>query len=597
MTDVWLDGTCIGEVENAEAFIKQFKDLRRSNELPWQLSIRWDKDFDTIYIWSDPGRPLRPLIVVENGKSKLDEETLQLIKENKLSWNDLMQKGIIEYLDASEEDNCLVALDQSELKPEHTHLEIDPVAMFGTITSLVPYANHNQTARLNRGSKTQKQALGLYAANYPCLLDTDVSILHYPQKPLVRSFVYDSIKFYPAGQNMIVAIMTQQGYNMEDAIVMNKGSVDRGLARSTYFTPYTAIELHYTGNLKDEIRIPPKDAIGYKEESKYKHLEEDGICYAEARLSEKDVVIGKVSPPRFLGEVGEMSIAKAKKENSTTLKQEERGIADWIVITCDNEKNKLVHVRCRDLRIPELGDKFSTVHGQKGVIGLLVPEHEVPFTASGMKPDIIFNPHAIPSRMTLGYLLELLAGKVAALKAETVDATPFAGTPAEVLEQELIKLGFRPDGKETMYDPVTGKQFEAKIFIGCMYYLKLKYMVMNKMHARATGRVTLLTRQPVEGRAKGGALRLGEMEKDAIVAHGASLLLKERFSSDNTIIWICPECGSIGVKDRIRKTEYCPFCGEIALEPVEISYAAKLLFDELTSMHIYTKFKLKNKFE
>jgi DNA-directed RNA polymerase subunit B len=256
-----------------------------------------------------------------------------------------------------------------------------------------------------------------------------------------------------------------------------------------------------------------------------------------------------------------------------------------------------VQVKTRDPRIPELGDKFATSHGQKGVIGAIIPEEDVPFTSRGIRPDVIFNPHGLPSRMTVGYLMELLAGKVGCLRGETVDGTPFSGESKGDLEAQLKKLGFRFDGKETMYNGVTGKKFDIKIFVGDLYYLKLKYMVGNKIHARASGKIALLTRQPVEGRSKGGALRLGEMEQQALVAHGASLLLKERYDSDKIVLNICTRCGSIAIEDNIRNKIICPICGAEEAEPVEVSYAFKLLLEELQGLHIHTKFGLKNKYE
>jgi len=466
----------------------------------------------------------------------------------------------------------------------------------GLVTSLVPYGNHDQSSRLNRGSKTQKQALGLYAANYLCRIDTDVSILHYPQKPIVRSFVYDTLNVYPAGQNLVVAVMTYEGYNTEDALILNKSSIERGMGRSTYFRPYKTSELHYAGGLADQIVLPEKDTLGYRTEESYRFLEDDGIVYPEAKLNEGDVVTGKVSPPKFLSEAREITI-KTKKEASSVVRQEEKATIDAAFITIDEEGNKIVQVRTRDERIPELGDKFSTSHGQKGVIGRIVEENDMPFTARGIRPDIIFNPHGIPGRMTVGYLLELLAGKVGCLGGRTIDGTSFSGESGEDLSKELEKLGFRCDGKETLYDGITGKMMNVKIYIGNMYYLKLKYMVSNKMHARASGKVTLLTRQPIEGRSIGGALRLGEMEQQALVAHGASLLLKERYDSDKVVVYICSKCGAMAVKDTIHNKLSCPTCNSQEIEPVEMSYAFKLLVEELQGMHIQTHFELKNKYE
>ncbi|MFH1503194.1 MAG: DNA-directed RNA polymerase subunit B [Candidatus Diapherotrites archaeon] len=594
--DVFFNGMFIGTVEDGKKFVKQIREKRRENQLPAQMNFREDEGIKTIYISTEAGRVLRPLIVVENGISKIKSEHLVQIEQEEMKWNDLVQKGIIEYLDAAEEENALITLNEESLTQEHTHLEIDPVSLFGTVTSLVPYGNHDQSSRLNRGSKTQKQALGLYAANYLCRLDTDVSILQYPQKPIVRSFVYDTLNIYPAGQNLVVAIMSYEGYNMEDSLVFNKGSLDRGVGRSFYFRPYSAVEMNYAGGLKDEIAIPEKDSSGYKVESAYRFLEDDGIIYPEAAINEGEVMIGKMSPPKFLSEAREISI-RTKKESSVTMRQEEKGIVESVFITEDNEGNKIVQVKTRDQRIPELGDKFATSHGQKGVIGMIIPEEDLPFTSKGIRPDILFNPHGLPSRMTVGYLLELLAGKVGCLKGEIIDGTSFCGIGKKDLEEQLEELGFRFDGKETMYSGITGKKILSKIFIGNLYYLKLKYMVGNKMHGRASGKIALLTRQPIEGRSRGGALRLGEMEQQALVAHGASLLLKERYDSDKVVLPICSKCGAIAIEDNIRLKTFCPICNSEDIEPVEVSYAFKLLLEELQGLHINTSFKLKNKYE
>ena len=280
-----------------------------------------------------------------------------------------------------------------------------------------------------------------------------------------------------------------------------------------------------------------------------------------------------------------------------SIKQEERGTIESVFVTEDAGGNKIVRVKTRDLRIPELGDKFATSHGQKGVIGLISDEEDIPFTSKGVRPDIIFNPHGLPSRMTVGYLLELLAGKVGCLKGEIVDGTSFSGASKEELEEQLKKFGFRYDGKETMYNGITGKKMKAKIFIGNLYYLKLKYMVANKLHGRASGKVALLTRQPIEGRSRGGALRLGEMEQQALVAHGASLLLKERYDSDKILLPICTNCGSVAIEDNIRNKKICSVCASEEVEFVEVSYAFKLLIEELQGLHIHTTFGLKNKYE
>ncbi|MFH1325331.1 MAG: DNA-directed RNA polymerase subunit B'' [archaeon] len=595
-TDVFINGRFAGSANSPEDFIKNIKEKRRNGEFPLQMNIGRDFELEIITISTEPGRALRPLIIVDNGVSRLTQNHLVQLEQGEITWSDLLKQKVIEYLDTAEEENALVALYENELTPEHTHLEIDSMDLFGVVTSLVPYGNHDQAPRLNRGSKTQKQALGLYAANYLCRLDTDVSILQYPQRPIVRSFVYDTLNTYPAGQNLIVAVMTHEGYNMKDALVFNKGSLDRGVGRSFYFRPYSAIEMNYAGNLKDEIVVPDKDTSGYKTEESYKYLEDDGIVYPEADIGEGEVLIGKTSPPKFLSEAREISV-RTKKDSSVTMRQEEKGTVESVFVTRDAEGNKIVQIKTRDLRIPEIGDKFATSHGQKGVIGAIVAESDMPFTSRGIKPDVIFNPHGLPSRMTMGYLIEMLGGKIGCLRGEVVDGTPFSGETKKELEEQLKEFGFRYDGKETMYNPVTGKKITSKIFVGSIYYLKLKHMVANKLHGRASGKIALLTRQPIEGRSRGGALRLGEMEQQALVAHGASLLLKERYDSDRVVLHICTKCGAVAVEDNIRNKIYCPICNSEEAEAVEISYAFKLLIEELQGLHIQTKFKLKNKYE
>ncbi len=595
-SDVFIDGVFVGTTDDMSGFVKEFREKRRNGEIPHEISISENSDLDTIRISIGEGRVLRPLIIVENGVPKLTEEHLIKLEEGSLDWNGLLKEGVIEYLDASEEENALVALYPEELTPEHTHLEIDPIDLLGVITSLVPFCNHDQSSRLLRVSKAQKQSIGLYAANYHSRLDTDVGILEYPQKPIVRSFVYDSLNIYPAGQNIIVAIVSGEGYSIDDAIVMNKGSVDRGLGRSFFFRPYNTVEMNYAGGLKDEIKIPDKDVTGYRTEESYRLLEEDGIASPESEAKPGEVLIGKESPPKFLSESREISI-RTKKESSVTMRQEEEGVVDSVFITVDDEGNKIVQVKTRDQRVPEIGDKFATPHGQKGVIGFLMPEQDIPFTVKGIKPDILFNPHGIPSRMTAGYLLDAIAGKVAALTGQIIDGTAFSHVKKEDLEEMLEEIGFRYDGKETMYHGITGKKMDIKIFVGNIYYLKLKYMVKNKIHGRASGKIALLTRQPVEGRARGGALRLGEMEQQALIAHGASLLLKERYSSDNVVIHVCDKCGAIAIEDHLKHKKYCPICKSEEVSPVEVSYAFKLLIEELQGLHIHTTFELKNKYD
>ena len=600
MTDVYLDEKFIGKIDNADEFIKNIREERRRGKLPSALNISYNKIFKEVYVEISRERAVRPLIIVENGNSKLTNEILKELDENKLNCKDLISRGVIEYLDALEEESALVALREEDISPEHTHLEISPSMMLGLTTSLVPFSNFGQSSRLNRGSKTQKQALGLYISNYLLRMDTDVSILQYPQAPIVRTVMHDISGYekHPSGQNVVIAVMSYEGYNMQDSLVVNKGSIERGLARSFYFRPYGAEELRYSGGLIDEVGIPDKEVKGYRSEKDYRLLEDDGIVFPEAKVKTDDVIIGKTSPPRFLGELEEFSIAAStRRESSVTIKHGEAGTVDMVVLTENEEGNKLVQVRLRDQRIPEVGDKFASRHGQKGVIGLLVSHSDMPFTASGITPDLIFSPHSIPSRMTISHLIEILGGKVGALSGKYIDGTIFESQSEKELRSYLKELGFRENGTERMYNGITGEEFKVDIYIGDMYYLKLKHMVANKLHSRASGRIQLLTRQPIEGRSKGGGLRLGEMEKDCFVAHGASLLLKERFDSDKTIVHICENCGLLAISDSYRNRKFCTMCGSnVTITPIEISYAFKLLIDELKALCIYPRIKLISKY-
>ena len=600
MSEVYVNSRFVGTVDNSLEFVNQVKEERRKGNLTDNLNIYWNEAAGTIEIDSQRGRARRPLIVVKDGIPLLTEEHIKKLEKDEMSWSDLIKHGIIEYLDAAEEENALVAFYEHELTQEHTHLEITPLAMLGLATSLVPYGNFNQSTRLNAGSKNQKQALGFYAANFSVRMDMDVNILHEPQVPIVQTIVNDLSEYaqHPAGQNLVLAIMSYKGYNMEDAIILNKGSIDRGLARSSYYRPSIAEELRYAGGLVDEIVIPDKDVKGYKSERDYRYLEEDGIIFPEAAVDEGDVIIGKTSPPRFLSSMDEYSLASStRRESSVSVRHGEKGVVDFVLLTENEEGNKLIQVRIRDERVPEIGDKFTSRHGQKGVVGMIIPEADVPFGASGIRPDIIFSPHGIPSRMTIAHLIEMVGGKVGALAGRYINGTTFDAEPEHQLRKELLSLGFRENGTEILFNGQTGDQYAAKIFIGNMYYLKLKHMVANKLHSRARGPIQLLTRQPTEGRAKEGGLRLGEMEKDTFVAHGASLLLKERFDSDKTLVPVCEGCGTIAVRDDYKNKNYCPICGDnVDINMIELSYAFKLILDEFKSLCIYPRLKLKSKY-
>ncbi|HDJ50754.1 MAG TPA: DNA-directed RNA polymerase subunit B'', partial [Thermoprotei archaeon] len=502
--DVYLNGVIIGYVDDAESFVKAVRRARRDKYVPSEVNIRNAVEENAVYIYSEQGRARRPLIIVEEGRSRLTHDHLEQLEKGVLTFNDLVEQGIIEYLDAEEEEDALIALSEDELTIRHTHLEMSPLIIFGSQAAMLPYPEHNLAPRVLIGSKGIKQAIGLYSTSYLVRSDTDTSVLHYPQRPIVKTDIYDYIKYdlHPAGQNVVVAIMPYDGYNMDDAIVVNQSSVDRGLFRASKFVPYRAEALRYPGGQVDEIGIPDKSVQGYRAEEDYSLLQDDGVVPPGVSVSPGDVLVGKTSPPRFLTSLEEFKIGvESRNETSVSVKPGEKGIVESVLITETEDGNKMVEVKVRDPRVPEIGDKFASRHGQKGVIGLLVPHADMPFTSQGIVPDIVFSPHSIPTRMTVGHLLELLGGKVGALGGRFVDGTGFVGEEEFDLREELKRLGFKDNGAEVLYDGKTGRMMKAQIFIGNMYYLRLKYMVADKLHARERGPVELLTRQPTEGKA------------------------------------------------------------------------------------------------
>ncbi len=602
---VFLNGRLIGYHPDGEALARELRSLRRQGKLsPFiNVSVYKTQWVSEVYINTDAGRLLRPVFVVENGKLVYSPEHAEKLRRGEWRFSDLLRHGVVEFLDADEEENTYIALNPEDVTPEHTHMEIWPAAIMGVAASTIPYAEHNQSPRNTYQAAMAKQALGLYAANYQIRVDTRAHLLHYPEKPLVQTRALEVIGYNqrPAGQNMVVAVMSFTGYNIEDALIMNKSSIDRGLARSTFFRLYATEERRYAGGLQDKIEKPEARVEGSKPPEMYRKLDVDGIISPEVEVSGGEVLIGKTSPPRFMEEYREFgTVSVRRRDTSVTMRHGEKGVVDTVLITENIEGFKLVKVRVRDQRIPEIGDKFASRHGQKGVIGMIVPQYDMPFTEDGITPDLIINPHAFPSRMTLGQLFETIAGKYAAIKARFVDATPFAKEPIEKIRLELLRAGYAPDGTEIMYDGRTGEMLRNPVLIGIVYYQKLHHMVADKMHARARGPVQVLTRQPTEGRAREGGLRFGEMERDCLVGHGAAMLLRERMleSSDKYVMYVCELCGHIAWFDRNKRKYICPIHGDKGkIAAVVVPYAFKLLLQELMSMCVMPRLRLGPKHE
>lgn len=598
MTKVFLDGDLVDDVDNPEEVKDAVREMRRSGDLDRTVSVNYLKDREEVRISTDAGRVLRPLVVVDDGEPRASEEELQQVKEDDTSLSELEDDGKVEYIDAQEEESAYVALNREEVTEEHTHLEIDSTITHGLSATTVVYPEHNRGDRVNFGAKMAGQGIGMYSREFHQRFDTNANVLSYGQSPMVTTQTYEEmLGDHPIGQNLIIALGTFDGYNIEDAVVFNKDSVDRGLARSTYMRTYQTEAQRFYGGQKDEIEIPDKDVRGYRSEESYNMLDEDGIANPETEVDSDDVVVGKTSPPKFLGSGGgeeiKMGLAD-RRETSLTVRHGEQGKIDSVMVSETGDGDKLIKAKMREYRIPELGDKFATRHGQKGVIGMMVPEEDMPFTKQGITPDIILSTHAIPSRMTVSQIVEIIGGKVGALRGEAVDGTAFHSEDMDGLRDQLEELGFERNGKETMYDGITGEQMEAEILMGPGYYLKLDHQVGDKIHSRARGPVTLLTKQPTEGRSQEGGLRLGEMEKDVFVGHGASLLLKERFGADSTKIYAEENTGEMGYYDHEEDQVVRPSGDPGEFEQVEVPHAFLLLMNELKSTMIDNKLEVDN---
>jgi DNA-directed RNA polymerase subunit B' len=597
---VYVNGKYAGEYEKGDDLVKRLREKRRTNELSYQVNIYHNKRTGEIFINSDSGRVRKPYIVVEAGKSRLTPEILEKAKGGLLSWQHLVKMGVIEYLDAEEEENSYIALKPEEISEKHTHLELDPFTIFGVTTSVLPYVEHNSSPRITMACAMAKQSLGVYASNYLNRYDTRVYVMYYPQQPLVQTDSYRvlNMKNTAAGQNFVVALTSFRGFNMADGIVINRSAVDRGLGRVVMLKTYETEERQYPGGQKDKIEVPNPNVVGYRGEEAYAKLGEDGIVLPETEVGERDVLVGKTSPPRFLEEISVFgAVEEKKRESSLALKAREKGKVDSVLVTEGASGNRLVKVRIRSSKIPEVGDKLASRHGQKGVVGLVVPQEDMPFTKDGIVPDLIVNPHAIPSRMTAGHLLETLGGKAASLGGSLKDGTAFSGNTEEDYVKILKQQGFDEYGEEILYDGVSGEQIRTKLFIGVVYYQRLHHLVSNKMHMRSRGPIQLLTHQPTEGKAREGGLRFGEMERDCLIGYGASMLIKERLldESDKTIQLVCTECGAVANHDFVKNKDICPVCGNEVVQPIEMSYAFKLLLDEIKSLYIFPRILLRDK--
>jgi DNA-directed RNA polymerase II subunit RPB2 len=522
--------------------------------------------------------------------------------EDGTNWEELVEKGLIEYVDNNEINNAVVAFNQNELsKYKCDYCEIAPAMMLGVMASIIPFPDHSQSPRNCYQAAMGKQAMSMFALSHLIRTDTITHVLGYPQRPLVSTRSADMLGFseMPSGINAIVAIACYTGFNQEDSVILNHGAVQRGLFWATSYRTHVEEEKKH-GSIFDSIGLPPLDKR--RQNANYGLLDNNGIIRTRHSIMEGengkksgggavyveagDVIIGKVLITNSKNNADEVS------DNSLIIKKGEEGYIERVVTSISPNGYKLVKIIIRTVRIPEVGDKFASRAAQKGTCGMIYNQEDMPWTSSGITPDIIINPHCMPSRMTINQLMESVLGKSCALEGTFGDATPFTSSSVGVANDLCNRLGmndFERTGTEPLYNGMTG-EFMGDVFIGPVYYQRLKHLVSEKIHARAQGPNATMTRQPLEGRSREGGLRFGEMERDCIIAHGASRFLKERLfeQSDPYNAMICEECGNFATSS-IK----CKSCNTDKIAKVHMPYVSKLVIQELNAMMIKCKIEAK----
>ncbi|XP_048594721.1 DNA-directed RNA polymerase II subunit 2-like isoform X2 [Brassica napus] len=604
-TKIFVNGKWVGIHRIPDMLVRTLRLLRRRNDINTEVSVVRDIRLKELRIYTDYGRCSRPLFIVDNQRLLIKKKDIYALQQRESAeedgWHHLLVKGFIEYVDTEEEETTMISMTindlvQARLRPDeaysdtYTHCEIHPSLILGVCASIIPFPDHNQSPRNTYQSAMGKQAMGIYVTNYQFRMDTLAYVLYYPQKPLVTTRAMEHLHFrqLPAGINAIVAISCYSGYNQEDSVIMNQSSIDRGFFRSLFFRSYRDEERKMGTLIKENFGRPDRgNTLGMRHGS-YEKLDDDGLAPPGTRVSGEDVIIGKTTPISQDEAQGQTS-RYTRRDHSLSLRHSESGMVDQVLLTTNADGLKFVKVRVRSVRIPQIGDKFSSRHGQKGTVGMTYTQDDMPWTIEGVTPDIIVNPHAIPSRMTIGQLIECIMGKVAAQMGKEGDATPFTDVTVDNISKALHDCGYQMRGFERMYNGHTGRPLPAMIFIGPTYYQRLKHMVDDKIHSRGRGPVQILTRQPAEGRSRDGGLRFGEMERDCMIAHGAASFLKERLfdQSDAYRVHVCETCGLIAIANLKNNTFECKGCKNTTdIVQVHIPYACKLLFQELMSMAI-----------
>jgi len=608
---VFLNGSWIGMLigDDVEPVIEQLRQAKRRCEIHPQTGIIWKIALRELWITTEAGRMLRPVYyapaireVYTTGMGFLLEMTTW---EELLLWKTPVGgHTLVEYIDPGETEGCHIAMYSKDVMTDatKTHAEIHPSCVLGSLGSNIPFPDHNQSPRNAYQCAMGKQAMGMYSLNFRERFDAMAHMLCYPQMPLVSPFMS---KFYgtqkmPCGQNITVAIMTYSGYNQEDSIMINEAFLQRGGFRSIFYRTYKDEEKKNQSSGEEERFFRPDPALTRQmKNARYDKIGTDGFVPENVYVDNDDILIGKVVPLRVPTGMVLPAGSKQFRDVSRTMRNNEIGWVDRIFRNRNGEGYSFAKVRVRQDRVPEIGDKFSSRHGQKGTCGMIIEAKDMPQTASGIVPDIIINPHCIPSRMTIAQLMETLMGKVACEVGALGDGTPFNSVTVEGLASLLRdSLGMEPYGNEILYNGFTGRQMETNIFVGPVFYQRLRHCSADKLHSRASGPLVMLTRQPAEGRAREGGLRFGEMERDCVIAHGISEFTKERLMecSDAFRCFSCSDCGILAVANPTDSIWMCRGCGNTTnFSPIEIPYAYKLLIQELESMCIGSRILTKNR--
>jgi len=575
---ILVNGVIVAHTADPVAVHTALRAAKTSGRIHPHISVAWHILNHQIMVETDAGRLVRPVFRVANGK-------ILPPPEDPTVWNNWV-RSCVEYIDPSESDVVRVAMMPEDVTDRHTHCEIHPQMILGHMAATIPLPDHNQSPRNAYQSAMGKQAMSLYASNFQKRLDKNAYVICSPQRPLVENRITRILGStnMPFGENAIVAIACYSGYNQEDSVILNRASLKRGFMRGLYYSLYKDEEHRNVASGREERFARPRKEVtrGYKNTS-YHAIQENGIPQRNAILQENDVVIGKVvnlrnDPHKF-----------QYKDLSTTHKSAEPCRVDGVWQDKNSDGYPFVKVRVVSERTPTIGDKFASRCAQKGTVGMILDESDMPFTASGLRPDIIMNPHAIPSRMTIGQLLETLHGRICTRKGAVGDGTPYSHLSIDVLKDHLTELGLHPYGNEIMYNGMTGEMMEVEIFVGSTFYQRLKHMVIDKAHSRARGPIVSLTRQPCEGRARDGGLRVGEMERDCMLTHGASVFTKERLMdvSDPYETGICKNCGALATTNEDEHIYECKSCdSKVGFEKKTIPYAVKLWLQEMEAMHI-----------